>query len=613
MCNQAFKGGILSMKKTNKIYLNIIMMFLVFFLLISISQDPKAIFLSLLSATMLILLLNLIRLLRNKEEDEISDKNPKQSYLDAFENSSSLAKFDADFSLNYVNRSFCQLTLCSKDECMRKRLDDFLINQADIKNEIHETLKYNQSWEGVLYLKIPFGEQVYIKCSIVPIEDDQNSLKEYLMIAHDLTELMIVKKVIHDNTYVDSHTKLPNRMQLIKDKLKFNKRQNLTLIIINIDSFQAINSIYGNDFGDEALVGTAKWLQNNLPVKNSKLYKFESDVYAILIPFSYKEDDLVAYLKNISKKISKDGLHCLGVNINMSFTIGAAQGKINLLKLASIAYKEAKKEKKPYVIYDLKSNKEEEYLNNIKMINILKRSLHDDMIVPYYQPIMDVKTGKIEKYETLMRIKKDNGSIYSPSDFLEIAKHSKLYSPLSRSLIKKAFENFKHSSSEFSINLSFLDILNQTTMDFILKLLNEYDIGSWAVFEILESEGIDNYDIVLEFIEMAKSYGAKIAIDDFGSGYSNFERIVKLQPDYIKIDGSIIRNIDKNDDMKIISQTIVDFAKKLGVKTVAEYVHSKKIFDIVSGMEIDYAQGYYIGKPSPRLISKPKDIKTIIF
>ncbi len=133
------------------------MMFLVFFLLISINQGPKIISFSLLSAIMLILLLNLVRLLRNKEDDEISNKNPKQAYLDAFENSSSLAKFDADFSLNYVNRSFCQLTLCSKDECMGKRLDDFLINQADIKNEIHETLKYNQSWEGVLYLKIPFG------------------------------------------------------------------------------------------------------------------------------------------------------------------------------------------------------------------------------------------------------------------------------------------------------------------------------------------------------------------------------------------------------------------------------------------------------------------------
>ena len=583
-------------------------MFLVFFLLISINQGPKVISFSLLATIMLILLLNLIRLIRDKETEEKVKINPKQAYLDAFENSSSLAKFNEDFTINYVNRSFCQLTLCSKDECIGGKLDDFLINQIDIKNEIYETLKHDQSWEGVLYLKIPFGEQVYIKCSIIPIKNDQNSSKEYLLIGHDLTELMIVKKVIHENTYIDSHTKLPNRMQLIRDKLNFNQRQNLTLIILNIDSFQAINSIYGNDFGDEVLTATAKWLKKNLPIKNSKLYKFEADVYAILIPFAYNKNELETYLKTISKKISKDGLRCLSIDVNISFTIGAAQGKINLLKLSAIAYKEAKKNKKTYIIYDSTSKKEEEYLQNIKTINILKKSLKDDMIIPYYQPIMNVKTKKIDKYETLMRIKKNDDSVLSPSEFLEIAKHSKLYPPLSRSLIKKAFENFKHSSNEFSINLSFLDIVNQSTMDFILKILNEYDIGSWVVFEILESEGIDNYDIVLEFIEMAKSYGAKIAIDDFGSGYSNFERIVKLQPDYIKIDGSIIRNIDKNDDMRIISQTIVDFAQKLSVKTIAEYVHSKTILDIVTHMGIDYAQGYYIGEPAPRLASKSKNI-----
>ncbi len=599
------------MGKTYKIYLNIIMMFLVLYLFENTTLEPQLATLSILSVIMLILVFTLVVLLRedkNKEEEE----NPKQAYLDAFENSSSLAKLDNDFKINYVNRSFCQMTLCSKDDCIGKKLDDFLANQADIKNEIYETLKNNQSWEGVLYLKIPFGEQVYIQCSITPIFNDNESSKEYLFIAHDLTELMIVKRVIHDNTYVDSHTRLPNRMQLIKDKLKFNQRQNLTLILLNIDSFQAINSIYGNEFGDEVLVATSKWLENNLPIKNSKLYKFEADVYAILIPFNYKKETLESYLRSISQKISKDGLHCLGIDVNISFTIGAAQGKTNLLKLASIAYKEAKKAKKTFIIYDTANNKEEEYINNIKMINILKKALNNDMITAYYQPIMDIKTKKIEKYETLMRIKKDNGSIYSPSEFLEIAKHSKLYPPLSRSLIKKAFENFQHSSNEFSINLSFLDILNQTTIDFILKLLCEYDIGSWVVFEILESEGIDNYDIVLEFIEMVKSYGAKIAIDDFGSGYSNFERIVKLQPDYIKIDGSIIRNIDKNEDMKIISQTIVDFAQKLGVKTVAEYVHSKTIFDIVEEMGVDFAQGYYIGEPSPRLLSKSKSIVDII-
>jgi len=595
------------MKILNKIYLNIVMMFLVFLLLIFVNNNLKIVTISLLAVAMFFLLLNLIKLLSELRKSAKSEENSKQAYLDAFEESSSLAKFDKNFILSYANRSFCQLILRTKDECIGKTLDELLVNKIDIKNEIHETLKHNLSWEGVLYLKIPFGEGVYLQCSIVPIRDKEGILKDYLLIGHDLTELMIVKKAIQDNTYIDIYTKLPNRVQLIADKAKFNQKQNLTLIILNIDSFQAINSMYGNDFGDEILIAMAKWLKENLPTRDSKLYKFEADVYAILISSPFERSEIEDYLKKLSQKISKDGLNHKNNDVNLSFTIGAAQGKANLLKLAFLAYKEAKQGKEAYIIYDSSTKKDEEYIENIKMINILKKSLADDMIVPYYQPIIDIKTKKIDKYETLMRIKKEDNSIYYPDSFLDIAKQSKLYPLLSRSLIKKAFENFKHSSSEFSINFSYQDIINQTTMDFMLEILNYYDIGSWVVFEILESEGIEDYDLVFNFIDTVKSYGVKIAIDDFGSGYSNFERIVKLQPDYIKIDGSLIKNIDKNDDMRIISQTIVDFAQKLGVKTIAEYVHSKAVLDIITDMGVDYAQGYYLGEPSATLISKPKN------
>ena len=123
-------------------------------------------------------------------------------------------------------------------------------------------------------------------------------------------------------------------------------------------------------------------------------------------------------------------------------------------------------------------------------------------------------------------------------------------------------------------------------------------MGPWMIFELLESEGIENYKEVMHFIEQVKSYGAKIAIDDFGSGYSNFERMVELHVDFIKIDGSLIKNIDQNDDMRIIAKTIVNFAKELNIKTVAEYVHSEEVLNQVKILGVDFAQGYHIGKPS---------------
>jgi diguanylate cyclase (GGDEF)-like protein len=589
------------MKINIKTYLNIFVIFLSLSLFYTTFYNLKNISFLILCAIILILLLKQLNFSKKTAKID-TNINPKQAYIDAFEESASLAKLNLDFEIKYTNRSFCQITLCTKEECLNKKLDYFLDEQEEILSEIYETLINGQSWEGTLFLNALNHSNSFIQCSIIPILNIQNELKEYLLIAHNITELAISKKVIQENVYIDSHTKLPNRICLIKDKAKFSKNDNLTLIMLNIDSFQAINTIYGNNFGDDVLKVFAKWIKDNVPTIESKVYKFESDVYAILIPTIYTKQELKQYLKNLNLKISKNGLTCHDIDINLSFTIGCAQGVNHLLKHASIAYKEAKKAQKSYIIYDPENKKEEEYINNTKMIGILKKSLENNLIIPFFQPIMNIKTKKIDKYEALMRIKKEDGGVFLPFDFLDIAKHSRLYPSLSRDMIKKSFDTFKYSCIEFSVNLSFLDIANHTTNKFIFDILNEYDIGSWVVFEILESEGINNYDTVLKFVNTAKSYGAKIAIDDFGSGYSNFERILRLQPDYIKLDGSLIKNIDKNDDMQILTQTIIDFANKLDIKTVAEYVHSKEVLDIITQMGVDFAQGYHIGKPSAKML-----------
>jgi EAL domain-containing protein (putative c-di-GMP-specific phosphodiesterase class I) len=133
--------------------------------------------------------------------------------------------------------------------------------------------------------------------------------------------------------------------------------------------------------------------------------------------------------------------------------------------------------------------------------------------------------------------------------------------------------------------------------EFILQKLEHYNFGSRVVFEILETENIDNYENVSEFIKSVKYYGAKIAIDDFGAGFSNFQRISQLNVDYIKIDGSLIQNILTDKNSLTIVETIATFAKRLGVKTIAEFVDSQEIQNKVVALGIDYTQGYFISQP----------------
>jgi len=409
-----------------------------------------------------------------------------------------------------------------------------------------------------------------------------------------------LKNELRKNVYIDLNTRLPNRLKLLKDSKTLDSNIDSTLIIINIDSFQNTNNFYGHNFGDKFLKVMGEWLHHNLPPVESNLYKFEADIYAVLIKVPFNEYNLKKYLKKLSMKITKDRIICEDVEVDTTLSIGAHQGKKSLLKLSSIACKEAKNKRLSYMIYDKSSDKEAEYHRNMMMNHTLKEALAKDRVVPFFQPILNLNTNKVEKYETLMRIKKEKDGYYLPAEFLDVAKHSKIYSKLSMSLIQKAFETFQISSNSFSINLSYLDMTNLVTTTFILEKLEEFNVGPWVIFEILESDGIENYEAISHFISQVKSYGAKIAIDDFGAGYSNFERLTELRADFIKIDGSLIKNIHQNDEMKIIAKTIVSFAKELGIKTIAEYVHSAEVLACIQEIGVDYAQGFYIGKPSPR-------------
>jgi EAL domain-containing protein (putative c-di-GMP-specific phosphodiesterase class I) len=147
------------------------------------------------------------------------------------------------------------------------------------------------------------------------------------------------------------------------------------------------------------------------------------------------------------------------------------------------------------------------------------------------------------------------------------------------------------------MNLSIEDILNRDTVEFLKEKLKNCKFANLITFEILEDENISNYDNVIDFINNMKRYDCNIAIDDFGSGYSNFIYLLKLKPDFLKIDGSLIKDIHNDTNAFFIVKAINDFAHSLGMQTVAEFVHSKEVFDIVRELNIDVFQGYHFHQP----------------
>lgn len=395
--------------------------------------------------------------------------------------------------------------------------------------------------------------------------------------------------------YYDTLTGLQNRRKLTE---KLEKEVNLFLMIINIDSFQEINDLYGDETGDSVLKDFALLLKEIMP-DSRMLYRLHSDEFAYLCHRSTSSQEYDIFTSMIIEKISQKSftLSQRG-NINISVTIGSAYGAIMLLANADIALRLAKKSKKDYLLYDDSMAMSKEYEKNFIWSKRLKYAIEHDKIVPVFQPIVDTKTQKIVKYEALIRMVDKNNLLIAPVFFLELAKKNKLYHQLTKIMIEKTFDKFKDSLYSVSINISVEDIINKDVYDFIIEKLQTYKMGSRIGFEILESEGIENFEQVIAFIDDVKKYGCTISIDDFGTGYSNFEYLMKLKIDFIKIDGSMIKNIDTDMNSQMITQTIVEFANKMNIKTVAEFVYSKNVFEKVGELNVDFAQGYYFGEPS---------------
>ena len=240
------------------------------------------------------------------------------------------------------------------------------------------------------------------------------------------------------------------------------------------------------------------------------------------------------------------------------------------------------------------------YAEQIKWSNFIKEAIQNDNIMPYYQPIFDTH-NRIVKYECLVRLLNEREEAIPPGLFLNISKRVKKYTDIEKLLIDKSFKEISGTDKIISINLLARDMSDSNISNYVVEKLKEYNVSKQVVFEILEDESIENLDRVEIFIDRVKRMGCKIAIDDFGTGYSNFSYLLKLKPDYIKIDGSLIKNLDKDEKSMAIVSAIIIFARKLGIKTIAEYVHSKQVFDICLELGINEFQGFYLAEPSAKM------------
>ena len=539
-----------------------------------------------------------LRKLKSEQKELQRKSNILRQYNKATKSSNIISNSDLKGNITYVNDTFCEVSQYKREEIIGKPHNILRAEEdGEIFKSMWETIKSGNIWRGNLKNKKKDGTFYYINTTISPIFDEDGNIFEYVAIRHEITDLVLKTEKLNRILREDYLTEIGSRYKLIED---ISNKENLSISILDIKNFSDVNDFFGYKIGDYILKLVAKRIEE-LVIKKPKygIYRLTSDVFAILASNESKID-FIKNIKEISKIISSKAVRAKGreifVSLNYSFSF---EPKNSLLETANVMRKYTKSNPNQ-IIYDRSLEIEKDYEKNIFWTLKIKKALENNDIIPYYQAIYNLQTNKIEKYEALMRLN-DSGKIVSPFFFLDIAKKSGQYLQLTKRMIDSSFEYFKDKDFEFSINFAFQDIANEEISNYVIEKIKELNIGNRVVFEIVESEEIDDFNLINGFFSTIRKLGCKITIDDFGSGYSNFEYLIKLDADYIKIDGSLIKDVLVSKGNENIITMIINFAKDQGFKTIAEFVSSKEILEKVKYLGVDYVQGYYIHEPSDKI------------
>ena len=535
---------------------------------------------------------NLLKTLSNvvekiKYQKEFNNNlNILHQYQDLTDSNIAVSKTDLKGVITYVNNNFCKITGYSKEELIgsNHNIIRHKTNDASIFTDMWYRIKNEkQQWNGILKNESKDGKIYYSDLSIKPILDEDRNIIEFISLMKDITSIMSPKKQLHD--FVGA-SKEP------------------VLALIKTDGFTDIERFYGYALSEKISDNFANNLFEMMPkhLGFDKFLVLEDGQYAFFQDLDtdseYFLQSLREELKSLQYQVNSLKIDVGEIEYDISIMISVSSGE-KCIENVNYGMKFLEDSRQDFIIADNFSQKEEEKSeNNLRILKMVKKALETSKIISYFQPIVSNVTQEVVKYESLVRLVDEEGKIISPYFFLDIAKKGKYYAQITAMVLENSFNALERTDKMITINISALDIEKPSTREKIFELLDLHkDLASRLVFELLEDEDVRDIDEIREFISLVKNYGVQIAIDDFGAGYSNFERLLKYQPDILKIDGSLVKFIETDSYSLSVVKTIVAFAKEQHIELVAEYIENENIFNILKDLGVEYSQGYYFGKP----------------
>lgn len=404
------------------------------------------------------------------------------------------------------------------------------------------------------------------------------------------------------NLIFDAATRLPNKETMIKS---FPVNKGFVLVIVRIQNFSELSSLFGYEIAEKILLFVAKTLSGIAQRDGYSCFKLLGHEFGLLI----REDSQILSGQNVEdflnvlwfelqsiKLIERDQEFC------PAYRIGAAKihadYTADALSRADIALSMADKLLHNIYIYNEMYDDRVHIRKSSELYSTILDNIRNDFLRTVYQPVVDTVTGETVWYEALLRVRTKKGAYESVLDYLPVAKNTGLYNQLTRFVLRNACSFIMKTGNDVSINITLGDIIHPGFMEEVIRICEiiRQQKGN-LIIEILESEELVEIDLSRKFIKTVQELGCLVAIDDFGSGFSNFSTLLNLSIDIVKIDGMLMKSVVSDINALSMIESIADYCHKAGKKIVAEYIESREMHQVALNNNIHFCQGYYFGRP----------------
>ena len=541
----------------------------------------------------------------------------EQRYRDLVETTHDLIwTTDSQGRFTYLNIASRDIFGLSGKDLLGRCFFDFESRPSHISNRrFLATLKREGEVRNyVTHLITAEGLDRWIGINARIIRDERGSVVGIRGTARDITDQHVATLKIEHLALHDALTDLPNRVALQQTvETAIDEGKVGAVLFLDIDHFKYVNDNFGHQSGDQLIIGMSGVLKELLREHDSQVYRIGGDEFAIHLPGALRKEAVTVAEKAL-EAIRHYRFHPAGhskvSNLTVSIGIGLypfhGGDLVGLLSNVDIALYQAKDHgRNRFVLSDQDANNIRSTHKRVHWAKKLREALDEDRLVLFWQPVVRLADQQPVHHEILVRIQEQDGTIIMPGHFIELAESLNLIQEIDMRVVQKLLKHMEthHEDNKrlrYFVNLSRVSISDQHWIRRFHRMLADSRVSpNQLVFEITETAAMSEIDVTLSFIRQLKDMGCRFALDDFGAGFSSFYYLKRFDVDYLKIDGSFIRDLATEEASRIFVKALNDVAKGLKKQVIAEWVENQDVLKALVDMGTQYGQGFLFKRPVP--------------